>query len=248
MSEFSDSLLHSPWLLPVLAVLIALDGPVPLLPSESLLIVAVSAAAAGKDVPGMPALLLTAMAGSVLGDGAVYALGRWSQRLVRATADDTGGVVAWVGRTVRARPVVTCVGARLLPGGRLVSTAVCGRLRVPFAVFLVASVASSAVWSAYLLLVGTVLGPLTNGDPILSLVAALLLGMATAGVFALARRVLANRKAHQEFSPPRPPGAASPPLVTRANSTRSGRSPDDACPPAHRAARQRSASRRSPSR
>jgi membrane-associated protein len=77
---------------------------------------------------------------------------------------------------------------------------------VPFAVFLVASVASSAVWSAYLLLVGTVLGPLTNGDPILSLVAALLLGMATAGVFALARRVLANRRARQDMPAGRPTG------------------------------------------
>lgn len=200
MNALFDELLRSSWLLPALAALIALDGPLPMLPSETLLIVAISAAAAENDLPAISALMVTAVIGSVLGDGAVYSCGRWSHRFVGATDGTAGGVAAWVGRTVGSRPIVTCVGARMLPGGRLVSTAACGRLRLPLGVFVVASLASSALWSAYLLLVATALRPLTKGDPVLSTIAGLLLGVATAGVFALVQPILAPRMARGRTS------------------------------------------------
>jgi membrane-associated protein len=190
MSELFDGLLHSFWLLPVLVSMIALDGPVPLLPSEPLLM---AAASAEGDVPGTPVLFVTAMTGSILGDSAVYALGRVSHAVVGKASNDSG-LGAWVGSKLRSRPILVCVSVRLVPGGRLVSTAACGRLRIPFRVFLMASLVSSALWSGYLLAVGVVLAPLTHGDPVLSLVAGLLLGVITAASFWVGRRLLRLRK------------------------------------------------------
>ena len=47
--------------------------------------------------------------------------------------------------------MIALVGARLLPGGRLVSTAAAGRVGLPLRRFLPGSLASSAVWSVYML-------------------------------------------------------------------------------------------------
>ncbi|MCG8927613.1 DedA family protein [Lentzea sp. CC55] len=201
MNGLFEAALHSAWLLPALALLIAIDGPVPMLPSESLLIMAVAGVVTGRDVPGLPVLFLTALVGSVLGDVAVFALGRGSRRVVRETEAESEGWVAWVGRTIRARPILTCVSVRLVPGGRLVSSAACGRLRVPLHVFLVASVASSALWSAYMLLIGTVLTPLTQGEPVPTLLAGLLTGVITAGVFEVGRRLFRTSRQKSAGSP-----------------------------------------------
>ena len=48
-----DACLHSLWLLPVLAVMIAADGPVPVLPSETILMCAAAAAFGIHDVRGI---------------------------------------------------------------------------------------------------------------------------------------------------------------------------------------------------
>ncbi|WP_440901578.1 DedA family protein [Actinosynnema sp.] len=182
-----DVVLRSAWLLPVLALLIALDAPVPMLPSESLLVAAASGAFHSHDAPAVLGLALTAMAGSVLGDFLVYGLGRGSHRLLRVPED--AGPAGWVRRNLTDRPVVVCVGARLLPGGRLVSTAACGRVGLPVRRFLPATLAASAVWSAYMLAFAAALGPFTHGHPLLSLAAGLVLSAVTAGGFELARRI-----------------------------------------------------------
>lgn len=194
-----DAVLHSVWLLPVLAVLIAFDGPFPVLPSETLLTVGAAAAFGTGDVVGVLGLFLASMIGSMLGDVAVYALGRSSNRLLRGAGQKDDGLGAWVRRNLWSRPIVACVGARLVPGGRLVSTAACGRVRLPVRMFLPATAASSAIWGVYMLLVGAVLGPITKGNPLLCLAAGMIMAVVTAGGFEAARRirrrVLARRAA-----------------------------------------------------
>ena len=88
---------------------------------------------------------------------------------------------------------VVLVGARLLPGGRLVSTAAAGRVGLPLRRFLPGSLMSSAVWSGYMLLIGMLLGPMVGGNPFLSLAAGAVMAVVTAGGFALVQRVRARR-------------------------------------------------------
>ncbi|GAA1847044.1 hypothetical protein GCM10009836_28290 [Pseudonocardia ailaonensis] len=190
LTAMFDAVLHSVWLLPVLAVLIALDGPFPVLPSETLLTVSALAAFGTHDVAGVIGLFVAAVAGSMVGDVLVYSLGRSSNRILRgAGADSAVGLGAWVRRNLYRRPIVACVGARLIPGGRLVSTAACGRVRLPLRAFLPASAVSSVIWSVYMLLVGLALGPLTGGNPLLCLLAGMGMAVVTAGSFEIGRRV-----------------------------------------------------------
>ena len=56
-----DVCLHSLWLLPVLAVMIAADGPVPVLPSETILMSAAAAAFGIHDLRGTVGLFVAAL-------------------------------------------------------------------------------------------------------------------------------------------------------------------------------------------
>ena len=181
-------LLHSAWLLPVLVIMIAVDGPFPMLPSETLLMSAAALAFGSHDTAAVAGLFVAAVVGSMIGDVAVFGLGRSSQRVVALTDADVG-ISGWVRRHVLARPGVVLVGARLMPGGRLVSTAAAGRFGLPLHRFLPWSLASSAVWSCYMLLVGLALGPMTGGRPLPCLAAGVVMAVVTAGAFALAQRL-----------------------------------------------------------
>jgi membrane protein DedA with SNARE-associated domain len=183
-------LLHSAWLLPVLALLVALDGPFPVLPSEPLLMTASAVAFGAQDVPMALSLLAAAFAGSVVGDHLLFALGRTSRGLGRP---GRSGIAAWVGRNIARRPAVTIVGARFVPAGRLVSTTAAGRYGVPPGRFLPCSIASSALWACYIMGVGLLLGPLTGGDPLRGLVAGIAMGALMGGAFALLERLRTRR-------------------------------------------------------
>lgn len=189
VQPFLHDVLHSAWLLPVLVALIAIDGPVPMLPSETLLMSAAAAAFGAHDGLGVVGLFAAALAGSVLGDLAVFGLGRTSTTVLPRSADAESGLAAWVRANLFRRPVVALVGARFVPGGRLVSTAAAGRLGLPLRRLLVGSAVSSALWSVYMLVIGLAVGPMTGGNPLLCLAAGAVMAVVTAGAYAAASRI-----------------------------------------------------------
>ena len=188
-----DAVLRSSWLLPMLVVMIAVDAPFPVLPSETILMSAATTAFGGYDVGMVLGLFAAALVGSVLGDLVVFWLGRCSHRLLARTVGAECAMSSWVRRHVLLRPGIALVGARFVPGGRLVSTAAAGRYGLPLRRFLPWTVASSAAWSGYMLLIGLALGPITGGNPLLSLLAGAVMALLTAAGFAVVRRVRAPR-------------------------------------------------------
>jgi membrane protein DedA with SNARE-associated domain len=188
-----DAVLRSSWLLPLLIVMIAVDAPFPVLPSETILMSAATTAFGGGDVGMVFGLFIAALTGSVLGDAVVFWLGRCSHRLLSRTVDTECEIAAWVRRHMLRRPGVALVGARFVPGGRLVSTAAAGRFGLPVRRFLPWSIASSAAWSAYMLLIGLALGPVTGGDPLLSLCAGVVTALLTAVAFTVVSKLRRSR-------------------------------------------------------
>lgn len=190
---FCEAILHSVWLLPSLMVMIGVDGPFPVLPSETLLMSASAAAFGRHDAVAVMGLFGAALVGSVVGDLLVFGLGRSSHRLLARTVDVECGLSRWVQRHLAVRPGAALVGARFVPGGRLVSTAAAGRFGLSLRRFLPWSIASSAAWSIYMLAIGMLLGPLTGGNPLLSLLAGAVMAVLTAGAFAIVTRVRRRR-------------------------------------------------------
>jgi membrane-associated protein len=187
-------LLHTGWLVPVLALLVVLDGPFPVLPSEPLLMTASAVAVGSQDVPMALGLLVAALAGSVAGDHLMFGLGRSSRRLVQP---GTSRLALWVRRNVGLRPAVTIVGARFLPAGRLISTTAAGRFGLALRRFTPCSVASSTLWACYIMGVGLLLGPFTAGDPLRGLLAGTAMACITGGTFALVGRLRDRRAARR---------------------------------------------------
>ena len=206
------SLLHSAWLLPVLTVMIAADGPFPVLPSETILMSAGALAFGRHDVVGVLALFLVAVVGSMIGDVLVFGLGRSSRRIVALT-DVRTGISGWVRARLLAQPGVALVGARLVPGGRLVSTAAAGRFGLPLRRFLPWTLVSSIVWSCYMLLVGLALGPVTGGEPLPCLIAGVVMAVVTAGAFSLGQRIRTRRATRRAVAMPLALSAAPEPDV-----------------------------------
>ncbi|OLT19321.1 hypothetical protein BJF78_11295 [Pseudonocardia sp. CNS-139] len=102
-----DALLRSPWLLPLLVVMIAVDAPFPMFPSETLLMSASAMAFGSHDVTLVAGLFVASVVGSVLGDTAVFWLGRCSHRVLRRASTWSAGSPAgcgpgcWPGRGSR---------------------------------------------------------------------------------------------------------------------------------------------------
>jgi membrane-associated protein len=186
-----EAVVHSAWLLPALVLMIAVDGPVPMLPSETLLMTAAAVAFAEGDAGMLGGLFAAAVVGSLAGDLLTYGLGRSSNRLIAGSS--TGSCASWVRRHLLDRPGPVLVGARFVPGGRLVSTAAAGRFGLALRRFVPWSLASSAAWAAYMLVVGRVLEPMTGGDPVLCVAGAAALAVLTAAVFAIGRRLVRRR-------------------------------------------------------
>jgi membrane-associated protein len=190
------AVLHSAWLFPLLLVMIAADGPFPVLPSETILMSASALAFGGHDWLAVAGLFTVSVVGSMIGDLLVFGLGRSSRRIVALT-DVRTGISGWVRRHLLTRPGVVLIGARLVPGGRLVSTAAAGRFGLPVRRFLPWTLASSVVWSCYMLLIGLALGPVTGGSPLLCLIAGVIMAILTAGAFAIGQRVRTRWRARR---------------------------------------------------
>ncbi|MGI5131666.1 DedA family protein [Pseudonocardia sp. CA-107938] len=175
--------LHSPLLLPTLAVLVLLDAPFPMVPSEAALMSAFGLAVGAHEWWLIPCLVLTAFAGAISGDVLMWRLGRTTRKLPDVAP------TAWISGTVRERPGAVLVGARFVPAGRLVSTLAAGRAGVPFGRYLPWASLTSAAWAVYMLLAGLVIAPLVGGDPVRAFVAGLVMAAVLGGAVAVVRWV-----------------------------------------------------------
>ncbi|GAY12149.1 DedA family protein [Pseudonocardia sp. N23] len=183
------TVLHSPWLPLALVVLIALDAPFPILPSETLLMTGYAAAFADRDLGGVALLVVAALLGCVAGDLLVHTLGRSSTALVARHVDRAGPIAQWVTTTTLRRPLVALVAARFVPSGRLVSTAIAGRVGLPVRRFVPGSLVSSSLWGVYMLVAGMLLGPVVADDPLVGLAVGAGMATVTAAAFGIYYRV-----------------------------------------------------------
>jgi membrane protein DedA with SNARE-associated domain len=145
----------SAWAYVVVLGLVAADAVVPLLPSESVVIVGGVLAAEGHLSPWL--VLLVAAAGALTGDLLSYTIGRRANRSGRAVADHrgrVGRVLRWASAALEDRGASVIAVARFVPGGRTATTAVAGYIRFPVARFAGAAAAGALLWAAY----GTAIG------------------------------------------------------------------------------------------
>jgi membrane-associated protein len=178
-------------------VLAAFDVVVPVLPSESAVILGGVLAWQGRLHP-VP-LILAAAAGAVAGDHLSYGIGRWTQRgrpqPVTRRSDRRQGraerVQAWAARQLDRRGPALLIVARFIPGGRTASTFMAGRTAYTLRRFTPAIVVAGLLWASFAALLGYIGGQTFHDQTLLATGLGMILAI---GFAALVELVLSRRE------------------------------------------------------
>jgi membrane protein DedA with SNARE-associated domain len=156
-------------------VLAAFDVVVPVLPSESAVILGGVLAWQGRLHP-VP-LLLAAALGAVLGDHLSYVIGRWTRRGrprrgSPAVPDRRDGKVArlqlWAASQLDRRGPMLLVVARFIPGGRTAATFIAGRTAYPLRRFTPITIVAGLLWAGFATMLGYIGGSTFHDQTLLA--------------------------------------------------------------------------------
>ncbi|MFC7490396.1 MULTISPECIES: DedA family protein [unclassified Knoellia] len=180
----------SPWLIPALFVFFAIDGVLPPLPSEGVLI-GLAAVGASSGTPHWLALFVAAAAGAWVGDNLAYVLGRRARldRLLERTARGRRALVWARGHLDRRGAVIVVVG-RWVPVGRAAVNLAAGATGYSQRRFAGFTVLSGVVWSAWSVGVGTLAGRWVRDNPLLAALVGVAVAMVVAVVIERATRLI----------------------------------------------------------
>jgi membrane-associated protein len=201
-----EDLSGSSWFYVVIAVVAYLDSMIPIVPSETMVILGGVAAGAG-DL-WLPAVIGCAMAGAFLGDTTAYLLGRhFGPALERRffSKPKSQARLDWARHQLAVRGGVLLVTARFIPGGRTVVTFTSGLTRQPFRRFVGFILFAAFVWATYAALLGFIGGKTFADNHAIAFLVAFGCALAVSGVIELVRWL---RHRGQDEEPPKGPSDA----------------------------------------
>jgi membrane-associated protein len=172
----------SPWTYAFLFVIAALDVVIPLVPSETSVILA-GVLASTNDL-NLVLVILFAAGGAILGDNISYWIGRKvGHRIVeRWFKGERRKQVDWAQRQVEERGGYLIIIGRFIPGGRTAVTLSCGLLEMPWRRFIAFDVAAGLVWATYAALLGYIGGRTFEENPLKGFLLAFAVALGIAGV------------------------------------------------------------------
>jgi len=193
--ELVEGALNSPWGLLALAVVAAIDGFFPVVPSESLVVTAGVFASTGDQTLSL--IIAAAAVGAFTGDHVSYLVGRraakrFTDRLREGS--QRSAAYGWARRVLAERGGTVIVVARYIPGGRTAVTLTAGAVHHPLSSFTFFDGIAAVSWATYAALVGYLGGAAFEEEPLKGVVLGLGLALSVAGAIELfrhARRRLA---------------------------------------------------------
>ncbi len=174
LNSLIDLLTGSLWTYPLLLGICAGDAVLPLLPSETAMIVCGIQAARGQLSLGW--VIALGAAGAFAGDNTSYALGRFVGQPVVGrffSGERARERLDWAKRFLKERGSYVLIVARFVPGGRTATTFTSGLVRfswhMRFAPFIFVA---AVLWAVYGALLGYVGGMVFRDQPIYALLVA----------------------------------------------------------------------------
>ncbi len=147
------------WFLAVIFVIAFLDSIIPIVPSETCVII--GGVAAGQGDQPLLAVIACGATGAFLGDNTAYALGHrasgWFARRA-ARKPKFGERLQWATDQIRERGGLLLITARFIPGGRTLLTLSSGITRQRRVWFVSWIVVAALVWATYASLLGFIGG------------------------------------------------------------------------------------------
>lgn len=174
-------LISSPWLYVIVFAVVAIDGFLPVTPSEAVVIGLGALSATGS--PNLVALAAAATAGGIAGDGVAYLLGRKAGS--RVTSGQLAAAKQKAERALLRYGGYAILVGRFLPYGRTATAMTSGSVSLPLGRFRLLSALASAAWAAYVIALGRLGGETFADSPLLGAVFGMVAGMILAGAYAI---------------------------------------------------------------
>ena len=155
LKDFSSS----PWFYLIIFAIAVLDSVLPIVPSETLVII--GGVSAGLGNLWIPLVIVVAATGAFIGDNMSYLIGReasdWVTR--RQTRTNKGAArMAKIVEQVHERGGLLLITARFIPGGRTALTLSCGVTKQPRRWFIGWAAVAAVIWGNYAALLGFIGG------------------------------------------------------------------------------------------
>lgn len=140
------------WFLGVIFVIALLDSVIPVVPSETTVIVGGVAVAVGDAPYNLAYVIVAGATGAFVGDNLAYSLGRWfAPRFERRAArnDKFRRRLEWADEQIEDRGGLLLITARFIPGGRTVLTLSSGITRQGRLWFMTWIAIATTIWATY---------------------------------------------------------------------------------------------------
>jgi membrane-associated protein len=147
------------WFLLVILAIAFFDSVIPVVPSETAVIIGGVAAGQGDQV--LLLVILCGATGAFLGDNFAYTIGRRFSPAINRRAEarpKTAKRLDWASNQIRTRGGPLLITARFIPGGRTALTLTCGLTRQNHAWFARWIAIAAVIWATYAAGLGYVFG------------------------------------------------------------------------------------------
>jgi membrane protein DedA with SNARE-associated domain len=190
-------LVCSPWLYLIVFVAVAIDGFLPVIPTEVMVIGLGALTATGS--PNLLALAASVTAGGMAGDRLTYLIGRKAggrlrnRRLLSAKAKAEQALLRYGGAAI-------LIG-RFLPYGRAATAMTSGSVSLPLGRFALFTGLASAAWAAYTIGLGRLGGAAFAGSPLLGAAAGMGVGLLLGGTHLVVEKLRTRRRQRPATAP-----------------------------------------------
>lgn len=191
----------SPWFYLVIFIIAMLDSVIPVVPSETMVIIGgVAAGSGGLDGDGhalfLPLVIVSGALGAFIGDHLSYFIGNSAADKVTARyghSDKGRKRLEWATRHIRDRGGLLLVTARFVPGGRTLVTLTCGITNQHRSWFMKWVVVAASIWATYAALLGFIGGKTFADNHARALILAFSLALSVTLIIEVVRFVLKRR-------------------------------------------------------
>ena len=194
-TDWLDRTSGNKWFLLVILVIAFLDSVIPIVPSETCVII--GGVAAGVGTQNLLAVIAAGAIGAFLGDNTAYSIGLKASDWFRRRAERKpkfARKVAWAQLQILERGGLLLITARFIPGGRTVLTLSCGITRQSRWWFVRWVALATTIWATYSALLGRIGGEAFENDHTKAFFTAFGLAIATNVLIEIARHFRKKRR------------------------------------------------------
>ncbi|MDQ1126887.1 membrane-associated protein [Microbacterium sp. SORGH_AS 505] len=195
IGDLLTSVASSPWALPALFALVFADAVLVIVPGE-VAVTATGALAAATGSPPLVAVVIVAAVAAFCGDALCYGIGRVAgvDRWRWMRHPRVRSAFAWAGARLAQGTATVVFTARFIPFARLAVNLTAGATRVPPGRYVVAVAVAATAWAVYQAVIGAAIGTLLPDNPIVAVIASIVVAIALGLVIDVAAARLAGRR------------------------------------------------------